>query len=63
MSDADRDRLREFYGHDISDKDLEYFGARLARQLNALERLRAWQPELDLTEPATVPNISRDRGS
>ena len=57
MSDLDKGRLREFFGRDFTDSDLRYYGARLSRQLNGLERLRAWEPELGLTEPATVTRI------
>ncbi len=63
MSDIDKDRLQEFFGRDFSDDDLEYFGARLTRQLNALERLRAWEPELGLIEPATVLCVVKAGGS
>lgn len=59
MSDLDKDRLQEFFGRDFSDKDLEFFGSRLTRQLNALERLRAWEAELGLIEPATVPRVMK----
>jgi hypothetical protein len=57
MSNLDKGRLREFFGRDFTDSDLQYYGARLSRQLNGLERLRAWEPELSLTEPATVTRI------
>ncbi|MDG2286909.1 MAG: hypothetical protein P8N43_15500 [Alphaproteobacteria bacterium] len=57
MSDIDAARLREFFGRDFSDTDLQFYGARLSRQLVALERLRAWEPELGLIEPATVTRI------
>lgn len=58
MSEIDKNRLREFFGREFSDDDLAYFGARLIRQLSALERLRAWEPELGLVEPATVPRVA-----
>ncbi len=48
MNDTDKDRLREFFGRDFSDDDLQHYGPRLKRQLAALERLRAWEPELDV---------------
>jgi hypothetical protein len=57
MSDLDKDRLREVFGREFTDGELQYYGARLSRQLNGLERLRAWEPELGLTEPATVTRI------
>ena len=59
MSDIDKDQLREFFERDFSDEDLEFYGARLSRQLNALKRLRAWESELGLIEPATVPRVTK----
>ena len=41
MSEINTDRLRDFFGREFSDNDLELYGARLVRQLNALERVRA----------------------
>jgi len=63
MSDIDRKRLREFFGREFSDADIEFYGARLMRQLDGLERLRAWEPELGLTEPAIVTRIVRKDGA
>ena len=59
MNDDDKNRLRKHFGHDFSNADLQDYGARLKRQLNALERLRAWEPELGLIEPATVSRLMK----
>lgn len=61
MNDIDKERLRELFGRDFTDKELEYLGPRLARQRIALERLRAWEPELGLIEPATLPRVAIGR--
>ena len=58
MTELNRDRIREVFGQDFSDDDLEFFGSRLARLLSAVERLQAWEPELGLIEPATVPRVA-----
>ncbi len=61
MSSAEQDELRaacrEMYGREFDDSELEYYGARLQRQLRALERLRVWEPKLGLVEPATVSSL------
>ena len=57
MNDIDKHRLREFFGRDFTDGDLQFYGARLSRQLNGLERVRAWEVELGLIEPATVTRV------
>jgi hypothetical protein len=57
MSELDKERIRKVFGRDFSDSELEYFGSRLVRLLNAIERLQAWEPELGLIEPATVPRV------
>ncbi|MDP6343714.1 MAG: hypothetical protein QF578_24990 [Alphaproteobacteria bacterium] len=59
MSDIDKARLSEFFGREFSDGEIEAYGARLARQLTGLERLRQWEPELGLIEPAVVTRILR----
>jgi hypothetical protein len=62
MSDLDKDRLLAFFGREFTDDDLAYYGARLSRQLTGLERVKAWEPELGLTEPATVTRIVKASG-
>lgn len=62
MAVLDKTRLRAFFGRDFTDAELGFYGARLSRQLNGLERLRAWEPELGLTEPATVTRIVKASG-
>ena len=59
MVDTDRKRFREFFGRDLSDDEQERLGPILTRQLDALERLRAWEPELHLIEPATIPRTAK----
>jgi len=50
-------RIEAAYGRQFSDEEVEHYGARLQRQVNALERLRVWESELGLIEPATVSRI------
>lgn len=61
MSEMDLQALREAclqtFGREFSDEELDYYGSRLQRQLQALERLRAWEAKLGLTEPATVSTL------
>ena len=52
--EALRTACRETFGRAFSDEELEYYGPRLRRQLNAIERLRDLEADLGLTEPATV---------
>ncbi|MEM7408232.1 MAG: hypothetical protein AAF458_23285 [Pseudomonadota bacterium] len=58
---VDKTRLEEVFGRKFSDEELVHFGSRLRRQLDGLETIRAWEPHLDLTEPATVTRLSPKR--
>ena len=58
MNDQSRDELRrelrEVFGCDFSEQELEIYGDRLRRQLLQIRRLEAWEEQLGLVEPATV---------
>ncbi len=59
MNSIDKNQIHQFFGREFSDDELEFYGARLTRQMQALERLRAWEPELGSIEPATVTRMLR----
>ncbi len=63
MSESETERLRAYFGHDLSEDDIENYGPRLRRQLAAIERLRAWEGELGGIEPAVVPCLLRGDGA
>jgi hypothetical protein len=58
MNEDDKHRLQEHFGRAFSDADLAFYGSRLVRQLNALERLRAWESELGMIEPTPVFRVA-----
>ena len=57
-----RQDLREAFGRDFSEKELEIYGDRFRRQLIQIRRLEAWEDRLGLTEPATVSVLLSDVG-
>ena len=57
-----RKDLREAFGRDFSEKELEIYGDRFRRQLLQIRRLEAWEDRLGLTEPATVSVLLSDVG-
>lgn len=65
MSDAETQALlqtcRETFGREFTEAELQFFGARLKRQVAALERLRELESGLGLTEPAVVSALFRSR--
>lgn len=61
LDDLGKD-LREAFGRDFSEKELEIYGDRFRRQLLQIRRLEAWEDKLGLTEPATVSALLSDVG-